>query len=114
MTKGQDYGGGATVKVVALSDTAAQFVKRKATIAGKRYRKEEANATASAIIEASACAIYPTDDMRAAIFWLQEARAMCFSDEAQRGLDQLIAALMTSTAPTPAEALIAALDDKLI
>lgn len=95
MTKGQDYGGGATVKIVALSDAAAQLVKRRATIVGKRYRKEEANATASAIIEASAGAIYPTADMRASIAWLQEARAMCFSEEAQRGLDQLIAALMT-------------------
>ena len=96
MTRGKDYGGGATVKIVALTDRAAQLVKRKATILGPRYRKEEANATASAIIEASACAIYPTDDMRAAVAWLQEARALCFSEQAQRGLDQLIAGLRAS------------------
>lgn len=34
-----------------------------------------------------------SDDMIAALPWLQEARGMCFSESAQRGLDQLIAAL---------------------
>lgn len=34
-----------------------------------------------------------SDDMIAALPWIQEARGMCFSESAQRGLDQLIAAL---------------------
>lgn len=32
-------------------------------------------------------------DLRAALPWLEEARAMCFDPTAQQGLDQLIAAM---------------------
>lgn len=32
-------------------------------------------------------------DLRAALPWLEEARGMCFDPAAQRGLDQLIAAM---------------------
>lgn len=34
-----------------------------------------------------------SDDMIAALPWLTEARGICFDEAAQRGLDQLIAAL---------------------
>lgn len=94
--RGGNHGGGTTVKSVVLSDQAAAYVKRRATILGTRYRKEEANATASAIIEAAERSIYITDDMIAAVAYLQEARGMCFSETAQRGIDQLIAALWTA------------------
>lgn len=91
--RGGNHGGGTTVKTVVLSDKAAAYVKRRATINGTRYRKEEANATASAILEAQDRMLFITEDMIAAVAYLQEARSVCFSEQAQRGLDQLIAAL---------------------
>lgn len=93
--RGGNHGGGTTVKTVVLSDKAAAYVKRRATIGGPRYRKEEANATASAILEYGADdrLLFITPDMIAACAYLQEARGLCFSEDAQRGLDQLIAAL---------------------
>jgi hypothetical protein len=97
-SRGGNHGGGTTVKTVVLTDQAAAYVKRKATINGPRYRKEEANSTASTIIEAAERSIYITEDMIAAVAYLQEARGMCFSEQAQRGLDQLIAALWTAKA----------------
>lgn len=96
--RGGNHGGGTTVKTVVLSEKAARYVKQRATILGERYRKEEANSTASTILEAGANdrLIYITDDMIASISFLMDARAMCFSETAQRGIDQLIAALETA------------------
>lgn len=37
-----------------------------------------------------------TPDIRAALPWLEEARRMCFNEQAQRGLDQPIAALIVN------------------
>lgn len=98
--RGGNHGGGTTVKVVELTAKAAALVKASATIAGTRYTKAEANATASAILEAMADRklILITPDMRAALPWLEEASRICISEDAQRGLDQLIAALWTSAA----------------
>lgn len=97
--RGGDHGGGTIVRTIVLSDKAAEYVKRRATINGPRYRKQEANATASAILEAGADnrLLYITDDMIAASAYLQEARGMCFNEQAQRGIDQLIAALWTAS-----------------
>lgn len=91
--RGGNHGGGTTVRTVVLSEAAAAYVKRRATILGTRYRKQEASAAASAILEAQDRMLYITDDMIAAAAYLQEARGMCFSEQVQRGLDQLIAAL---------------------
>lgn len=96
-------GGGSVVRRLDVSETAAAYVKRRATISGPRYRKEEANATASAILEALASGalvtLPMTPDLRAALPWLEEARRSCISEDAQRGLDQLIAAVWTATRP---------------
>lgn len=37
-----------------------------------------------------------TDDMLTTIAYLEQARAMCFNETAQRGIDQIIAALTTA------------------
>lgn len=95
--RGGPPGSGTTVKVIELTPKAAELVKSRATIAGTRYTKAEANATASAIIEASARAISVTPVMRAVLPWLEEAKRICISEDAQRGLDQLIAAIWTAT-----------------
>lgn len=96
--RGGPPGSGATVHVVRLRPKAAAEVRRRAMIAGERYRKEEANETASDIIEflADVRLLLITDDMLSALPWLQETRGMCVDEIAQRGLDQLIAALWTA------------------
>lgn len=93
--RGGPPGSGATVRVVTLSEKAAAEIKRRATIAGPRYRKEEADATASEIIERLAARqlLLITEDMRAALPWLVEIKRQCPNEIAQRGLDQLIAGL---------------------
>jgi hypothetical protein len=93
--RGGNHGGGTTVKAVVLSDKAAQYIKRRATIAGPRYTKLDANRTASAILEAGANdrLLLITDDMIAARDWLADAKRLCFAEQAQRGLEQMIAAL---------------------
>ncbi len=97
MPRGGNRGGGTVVERVTLTPAAAAYVKRKATIGGPRYRKEEASATASMIIEAAERSIYITEDTIAALAYIQEARGMCFSEQAQRGLDQIIAALWAAS-----------------
>lgn len=93
-------GSGMIVHVVRLTPKAAAEVRRRAEIAGPRYRKEEADATASEIIEmlADGRLLLISDDMLAAATWLQDARALCPNEQAQRGLDQLIAALWSARA----------------
>lgn len=92
---GPPPGTGLSVRRVTLSNKAARYVRARATIAGPRYTKADANATASAILEAAADGrlLRITNDMIAARAYLQNARALCFSEQAQRGIDQLIAAL---------------------
>jgi hypothetical protein len=91
-------GSGAIVRRVSMSERAAAYVKARATIAGPRYTKADANRTASTILEAGANdrLIFVTDDMISAIAYLHDARTMCLGEAAQRGLDQLIAALETA------------------
>lgn len=100
MSRGGNRGGGTTVKRIDLSDVAAEELRRRSQVAGTRYRKEEANATASTILETLAAGrtalLVVSSDVLAALPWLEQARAQCFSEEAQRGLDQLIAALWTA------------------
>lgn len=98
--RGGDHGGGPLVRRVELSEAAARYIKRRATILSTRYRKADADATATAILEALAtgtAVVLPVgDDLCAAVQWLQEARAMCISEAAQRGIDQIIAAIRTA------------------
>lgn len=98
MPRGGNHGGGSVVRRVSLSERAAAYVKARARIAGPRYTKDDANRTASTILEAGANdrLLYITDDMITSISFLLDARAMCFSETAQRGIDQLIAALETA------------------
>lgn len=98
MPRGGNHGGGSVVRRVSLSERASAYVKARATITGPRYTKDDANRTASTILEAGANdrLIYVTDEMIATIAYLQDARTMCFSETAQRGIDQLIAALETA------------------
>jgi hypothetical protein len=98
-----NYGGGTTIRRLELqSDKAALELRRRATGAygGIRYGKADANAAATLVFELAADGrlLHITDDMLAAVSWLQEARAMCVSGNAQRGLDQLIAALWAAQA----------------
>lgn len=99
--RGGDRGGGTTVKRVDLSEAAAEELRRRAQVSGARYRKEEANATASAILEAlakgQATLLLVSDDILATLPWLSEIRGQCFNEQAQHGLDQLIAALWTAS-----------------
>jgi len=97
--RGGDHGGGTTVKAVALPPKAAALVKARATISGPRYTKDEANKTASALLEAFADRqiIVITPDMRATLPALEAARQRSTGD-AERGLAQLIAAIWTSAA----------------
>jgi len=89
-------GGGTIVQRVTLTDKAAAYVKARATILGPRYRKQDANETASAIIEAFEHAILITPDMIAALPMLEDARQHCQGD-AERGIAQLIAALWVAS-----------------
>ena len=93
--RGGNRGGGTTVRKVELSEKAAQELRRRATITGERYRKEEADAAASEVIEllADGRLFILSADVHAALPWIEEARRMCPDETAQRGLDQLIAAL---------------------
>lgn len=95
---GPPTGSGTLVRRVTLSERAAAYVKARAQITGPRYTKADANATASTILEAGANdrLICVTDDMIATVAYLQDARGMCFSETAQHGFDQLIAALETA------------------
>jgi len=101
---GGDRGGGPLPRRIDLSEPASLWLKQRATILGTRYRREEASAAANTIFEAVASGtviLLPVSaDLFAAVPWLQEARAMCVSEEAQRGLDQLIAALWTAQQST--------------
>lgn len=98
MPRGGNRGGGTTIRRVELqSDKAARELRRLATGAygGERYRKEDANEAVTQLLELAAdhrmLALSP--DMLAALPFLQDARRMCFLEDAQRGLDQIIAAL---------------------
>lgn len=90
-------GRGPTPRRVQLTPTAARELRLRTTGAfnGQPYSAEIAGAAASAILEALAAhrLVYLSDDMRAALPWLETARAQCFHETAQRGLDSLIAAL---------------------
>jgi hypothetical protein len=95
---GGNHGGGTTIKLVELTDTAARELRRRITgDYATRYNKEQANAAVSEVLELLAAGrLLPiSDDTRAALPFLQDARRMCFHEDAQRGLDQLIAALLT-------------------
>lgn len=100
MPRGGDFGGGPTVRRIDLSDAAAEELRRRSQVTGTRYRKEEANQTASAILETlatgQAALLVVSSDVLAALPWLEQTRDMCFNEEAQRGIDQLIAALWTA------------------
>jgi hypothetical protein len=94
--RGGNHGGGTTIYRLELqSDKAARELRRRATITGARYRKPEANAAATQILEllADGRLIFVPDDMLVAVSWLYEARRLCFDEAARRGLDHLIAAL---------------------
>jgi hypothetical protein len=93
--RGGPPGSGMTVRVVTLSEKAAGEVRRRSALLGPRQRKDEASRTVSEIIEqlADGQLLLITDEMRAAVVWLQEARGVCFDETAQRGLDQLISGL---------------------
>lgn len=97
-TRGGDRGGGTTIRKVELSERAALELRRRATITTTRYRKADANAAASDILEhlAAGRLLLISDDMRAALPFLETARAQCFNGQAQRGFDQLIAALLVT------------------
>jgi hypothetical protein len=101
MSRGGNRGGGTTVRRLELqSEKAARELRRLATGAysGARYRKVDANATATELLEQAADhrLLYLTDDMLTALSWLSETRRRCVSENTQRGLDQLIAALWTA------------------
>lgn len=105
--RGGDHGGGTTIKRVTLTDSAARELRRRITgDYATRYTKTHADAATSEILEMLAAGrlLHLTDDMRAAVFWLEEARRMCFDEQAQRGLDRLIAALSVSAAGRSAPA----------
>lgn len=94
--RGGDFGGGATIKRIELTEQAARELRHRIT--GDyvtRYNKADADKAASEILEhlAAGRLLYLTEDMRAAVGFIQDARRMCFDEQAQRGLDQLIAAL---------------------
>lgn len=94
--RGGDYGGGTTIKRIELTEQAARELRRRITgDYATRYNKAQADAAASELIEwhAAGRLLYLTEDMRAALPFLQDARRMCFDEQAQRGLDQLIAVL---------------------
>jgi len=97
-----DRGGGTTIRKVELSECAALELRRRATITTTRYRKADANAAASDILEhlAAGRLLPPSRDIRAALPVLEEARRMCFHEDARRGLDQLIAAILFADQPT--------------
>jgi len=96
--RGGNRGGGSTIHRLELqSGAAARELRRRITgDYASRYTKAQANQAVTELLEMLAAnrLLYLTDDMRAALPWLQEARAQCFSEEAQRGLDQLIAAIL--------------------
>lgn len=94
--RGGNRGGGTTPRRVTLSTSAARHLRQRAQlVATERYTSEAASEAASAIIEAHAAGrlVLVTDDMRAALPWLEQARQQCFNEDARRGLDQIIAAL---------------------
>lgn len=100
MKRGGDRGGGTTVRDVKLSELAAAELRRRANPLGTRYRKAEADAAASALLEALASGtaiVLPTAAIAPALVWLEEARAACFSEDGQRALDHLIAAIRSAT-----------------
>lgn len=93
--RGGDHGGGTTIKRVELTESAARELRRRITgDFSTRYNKSQADRAASEILELLAARrlLLLTDDMRAALPLLQEARERS-SGDAQRGLDQIIAAL---------------------
>lgn len=99
--RGGDHGGGTTIRRVELTDAAARELRRRITgNYSTRYRKEEADAAASEIIErlTDGQLLLLTDDMRAALPWLEEIKRQCPSEQAQRGIDQLTAALWSAYA----------------
>lgn len=94
--KREDRGGGPLPRTIDLTEDVARWLKQRAALTDKRYRRADASAAANAIFEAiaSGATLPPaSSDMLAALPFLQDARRMCFHEDAQRGLDQLIAAL---------------------
>lgn len=101
--RGGNHGGGTTIKKVELSEAAARELRRRTT--GDyvtRYRKEDADRAASELLEMLAAGrlLLLTADMKAALPFLQDAHQMCFDEQAQRGLDQLIVAILARMAAT--------------
>ena len=85
-------------RVVDLSERAAQHLRRRSLANGPRFTRAQASAAANAIIEAHASnrLLFISNDILSAVEWLVEAKRICASEDAQRGLDQLIAALRTA------------------
>lgn len=106
MPRGGNHGGGSTIRRVELTEAAARELRLRITgDYASRYTKEQASGAASAHYEQLSRHewLYLTDDMAAALPYLELARDQCFSDQAQRGLDQLIAALWAKSAAHPAD-----------
>jgi hypothetical protein len=103
--RGGDRGpaSGTTIRNVTLSEPAARELRRRATITTTRYRKEDADEAASDILEhlAAGRLLLLSDDIRAALPWLETARSQCFHEDAARGLDQLIAAILSALPHAP-------------
>lgn len=110
MRRGGNRGGGTTPRRITLTTEAARALRRLAQPADPlaRFTAEAASAAASDLIAQAAGRrlVYLTDDMLAALPYIEIelARGQCFSDEARRGLDQLVAALWAASAATQAEA----------
>lgn len=105
MPRGGDYGGGTLPRRVVLSERAARLLKERSRFGGPRFTTAQASAATNAIIEAAADhrLLYISDDILSATEWLVEAKRICFSPDAQRGIDQLIAALRTAQTATTTE-----------
>lgn len=90
-----------TVNRVVLSNTAAQYIRSDMLARDIPYSKTTVSPYVSGLIEATRDYRVITAllaDPAVVLPWLEEARRQCSNEEAQRGLDALIAAVMTALA----------------
>jgi len=104
--RGGDHGGGPTPRNLTISAKAAAWVRAHTTQRGTRMKADAMSATVSSIFEqlaAGRALLIPTAAVAAAVPWLETARAQCVDVNAQRAIDNVIAAIWAATAAQAAE-----------
>ena len=100
MPAGGNRGGGPLTRRIALTERSARYVRDLAAVQPPaRFTRATAEQIVNQVLEsqASGTAVYlPLAMVEAALPWIEEARRLCISDDGQRALDSLIAALWTA------------------